>query len=429
MDNKLINKAVDLISKMTLEEIWVRELTPVSDIHSSFTTESGEILIIPNKYGVEFSSIENDLYDNKNLKKGRIDEKFSKNTIIDILNRVIELHFINLKNNNSDNDLKKNLNQAFLKGNKYYHIFALGQVILSSSKKVRFEDIEIIQLTNSNFKSLIKRGVIKNPNDFKKIWSKQYGKDFNSIVIAVVKNSSSDIVLAYSQAKYKLQLSLDRLNIFVYFFNNYNHQLSVTSKIIIRNQKEYLFYKNCSYTVKNDNNNNSPIFKLNYNDNDCDLSDVFKSDKLKPLISNYQKLFTNHNNSDFKKFQSFLRWCGLGIWQESQDQALLNLITALESYLVPGKESLKFKLSLIISKLLGKDKRAKNNISKTIKDVYDLRSSIVHDGLHDHKFHQIGDIKYICILILHSTLKGKSILKRGIKNNDLGVRLNQLLLN
>jgi hypothetical protein len=61
-----------------------------------------------------------------------------------------------------------------------------------------------------------------------------------------------------------------------------------------------------------------------------------------------------------------------------QNVAFLSLMNGLEALLNPGGGEITYKLSRNCAVLLGKDKRDAIGIFKDVKDLYDLRSSIVH---------------------------------------------------
>ena len=123
-----------------------------------------------------------------------------------------------------------------------------------------------------------------------------------------------------------------------------------------------------------------------------------------------------------------VRWCGRAIEARNLEDAFLQYAIALEClYLPEGNRELTYRLSLRIAKLIGTQLDERKEYTKTVRDLYESRSRIVHGGTYqttEDDCKLIGDIAKNSVIVLLSnpdisTLKNATELERWFQELEL----------
>ena len=109
-----------------------------------------------------------------------------------------------------------------------------------------------------------------------------------------------------------------------------------------------------------------------------------------------------------------------------REQAFLLFMIALESLVLAESDTgeLGYRLRVRVSHLLGRNRGARERVSSTVKNLYDIRSKIVHRGSHEVTDGNLGEIRSITKnailrLLLHRTIcryRKKKDLARWFEN-------------
>jgi hypothetical protein len=79
---------------------------------------------------------------------------------------------------------------------------------------------------------------------------------------------------------------------------------------------------------------------------------------------------------------SAMRWAGRASVEDRREEAFLLFVVSLESLLLDNQDNqqLRYRFGIRGAHLLGTTLKAKTDINKKLKDIYDLRSAVVHSG-------------------------------------------------
>lgn len=82
------------------------------------------------------------------------------------------------------------------------------------------------------------------------------------------------------------------------------------------------------------------------------------------------------------RIRKAISWYSRAMSANSVDEHFVGLVTALESLLVANEQvSIAQRLADVVSLLIGNDFQSRQNLRKTVKELYDLRCRIVHRGM------------------------------------------------
>jgi len=123
-----------------------------------------------------------------------------------------------------------------------------------------------------------------------------------------------------------------------------------------------------------------------------------------------------------------VRWIGRAAEAESVEDKFLFSVVALESLLLPGRDGeLKFRLSLIVARILGPDQTSRQQIASEVKKLYELRSTLVHDGRFNGTQHDQDSAVAIATQTIARLLTDDRV-RTLTKKRQLEEYLNQLIL-
>jgi len=111
-------------------------------------------------------------------------------------------------------------------------------------------------------------------------------------------------------------------------------------------------------------------------------------------------LLTKNNLNKFQQsLLTAIQWAGRAVVANRREEAFLLYAIALESIILvdsPNSE-LSYRLRLRISHLITSNLKNRNEVANTVKELYNLRSKIVHDGKYEISSLELDTIKYISI--------------------------------
>lgn len=98
-----------------------------------------------------------------------------------------------------------------------------------------------------------------------------------------------------------------------------------------------------------------------------------------------------------------MQWAGRATVDNRREEAFLLYMIALESIMLAenDRDELGYRLRVRVAHLLGRDLQARRRLSEQVRDLYRIRSQIIHSGKYEVKYADLGLIRSItkkCIL-------------------------------
>lgn len=127
------------------------------------------------------------------------------------------------------------------------------------------------------------------------------------------------------------------------------------------------------------------------------------NNKSKFSVSRAKKILTKPKGSFQERLLSAIQWAGRAATDARSEEAFLLYAISLESIMLSDneKDELQYRLALRVAHLLGKDSESRKQIVRQVKDLYKVRSQIVHSGkfrVADVDLQQIKLLTKKCIL-------------------------------
>ena len=114
-----------------------------------------------------------------------------------------------------------------------------------------------------------------------------------------------------------------------------------------------------------------------------------------------------------------VRWAGRATAEDMPEESFLLFVIALECLVLPhGDQRLRHQLSLRVARLLNGNTVRRKELTKTAKELYDIRSKIVHSGFHEVTEKQCSQIRNIAKIIILKLLANQHVRKFS-KTEDL----------
>jgi hypothetical protein len=129
------------------------------------------------------------------------------------------------------------------------------------------------------------------------------------------------------------------------------------------------------------------------------------------LLSNFEK-----------QIFAAVRWIGLGIDENIGTDKIIKFAIALECLLLDKNDNSKSKsLAKRCAYILGNTAKERQNINRQVKDLYDLRSRIVHDGSNDVNEEEIYEFQKLAINCVFKLveIKDKNLKIKIMHVNDI----------
>ena len=182
--------------------------------------------------------------------------------------------------------------------------------------------------------------------------------------------------------------------------NNEMNEVSIVNKIgrlsersIAIADNSYNRHSSMSMNGLNSIDFNSSIF----HDTNTWIQDIFS-------------LFEKENLSDVEnRVLSAMDWIGKGLKEFDKDKGFVQLMFDVEALLGNNEGSIQRRISECIAFTLGTDYSSRTKLEKDFKELYGIRSAIVHGG---NKSVLIGDfmlLKYMAIKLIWAFIKNKDL--------------------
>ena len=134
---------------------------------------------------------------------------------------------------------------------------------------------------------------------------------------------------------------------------------------------------------------------------------------LRPTFRRVHRLMRAESHSGLAAvLLASIQWAGRASVEPKREQAFLLFAIALETLILPESDSqeLTYRLRVRVAHLLGKDRSRRAELSSTIRDLYKIRSKIVHSGSYQVTDETLGQLRSIvkrAILrvLLHRTIR------------------------
>jgi hypothetical protein len=114
------------------------------------------------------------------------------------------------------------------------------------------------------------------------------------------------------------------------------------------------------------------------------------------------------------------RWAGRATVELRREQSFLLFAIALESAVLPLKtnQELNFRLAVRTARLLGKTAAEREGMQKSVRDLYGLRSEIVHSGSYEVTDEDLGQLRTLTKRVLIHLLQRKNAWQEKPKTLD-----------
>jgi hypothetical protein len=114
-----------------------------------------------------------------------------------------------------------------------------------------------------------------------------------------------------------------------------------------------------------------------------DLSTLNSDPRVGAAFAKAGSLLRDEGQRDFRdRLLTAIKWAGKGAASQTEEDAYLFYAIALESLLIGGKkhDQIAYKLRLRAAHLIGINPKGRASVRDHVKDLYDLRSAMVHSG-------------------------------------------------
>jgi len=134
---------------------------------------------------------------------------------------------------------------------------------------------------------------------------------------------------------------------------------------------------------------------------ELEISQIIELDKNDNIGFDYIIKLLNKNN--LNKFEQALitaiQWAGRAVISSRREEAFLLYAIALESIILVDnpKTELSYRLRIRIAHLITEKPENRSEVVNIVKDLYDLRSKLVHDGKYEITDLDIDSMRSICI--------------------------------
>jgi hypothetical protein len=200
--------------------------------------------------------------------------------------------------------------------------------------------------------------------------------------IGLINIKAVDFDAAKSLAIKELSLSIDVMN----FFSD-----------LLPFTKSYIYLPGDSerlkLTVLSLSNEDKPKFQISWPtigpQQLFSISRLIENDKKRRLgFCKVSKLLRKKRNKLEERLISAITWAGKATVERRKEEAFLLYIISLESLVLAEneKDELGYRLRTRVAHLIGKGKKGRLRVSDKMKDLYNIRSKIVHSG-----YYQVSD--------------------------------------
>ncbi|MEK6209380.1 MAG: hypothetical protein AABM64_03255 [Pseudomonadota bacterium] len=106
------------------------------------------------------------------------------------------------------------------------------------------------------------------------------------------------------------------------------------------------------------------------------------------------------------------RWAGRASVEPKREQSFLLFAIALEAAALPVRnQEITYRLSLRVARLLGRSRERRAEVTKSVADLYSVRSKIVHSGSYEVTDEDLGRLRWLTKTVLLRLLRRRSLWK------------------
>ena len=104
------------------------------------------------------------------------------------------------------------------------------------------------------------------------------------------------------------------------------------------------------------------------------------------------------------------RWAGRASVEPKREQSFLLFAIALEAAALPvHNQEITYRLSLRVARLLGRSREQRAEVTKSVADLYGVRSKIVHSGSYEVTDEDLGRLRWLTKAVLLRLLRRRSL--------------------
>ena len=134
-------------------------------------------------------------------------------------------------------------------------------------------------------------------------------------------------------------------------------------------------------------------------------------------VSRVEALLTEGTNDVENLMLTGVRWAGRATAERNLEESFLQFAIALESVVLPVQDvELTYRLSQRVARLLGKDVDKRFRLQKRTKELYGIRSDIVHDGIYEVPEKDCNEIRAAAQMVLIELLTNAEV--RDCRSRD-----------
>jgi len=244
-------------------------------------------------------------------------------------------------------------------------------------KKISIGEVDFYDLNPKTFKYLESK--FGTRVGYQKLLTERHSELIKHSInaLAVAKAAAGEIQKAKNISLFKVESSLNILRLY-----NFMSDIGIQREFPTTLGREDIYFRNLRTKTCGSTHGGPPpssFFPF--------LIDKQKLDLMRKRfqLSTFNKLLRRTWSTKLaQKISMAIHWYGLGIKDKHEVDRFVKLIIALESLLLRQKDRLKKQfLADRAAFILGRDKKAREEIYKLVSELYTIRSEIVHEGKHD----------------------------------------------
>jgi hypothetical protein len=113
------------------------------------------------------------------------------------------------------------------------------------------------------------------------------------------------------------------------------------------------------------------------------------------------------------------RWAGRASVEPKREQSFLLFAIALEAAALPVRnQEITYRLSLRVARVLGRSRDQRAEVTKSVADLYSVRSKIVHSGSYEVTDEDLGRLRWLTKAVLLRLLRRRSLWKSSPNELD-----------
>jgi Apea-like HEPN len=135
---------------------------------------------------------------------------------------------------------------------------------------------------------------------------------------------------------------------------------------------------------------------------ELEISRIIESNKNNDIGFDYIVNLLKKNDANKNKLGEALitaiQWAGRAVISNRREEAFLLYAIALESIILVDnpKTELSYRLRIRVAHLVAREAENRNEVANTVKELYNLRSKLVHDGKYEITDLELDSMKSIC---------------------------------